>query len=89
MKIKPTWSQRRHYVGRCDCQTCAPYLEVSMKAKECSLMERCVEDGIGIGFHRAYKHNDNPTKEQLMTHIYDEVMNEISEWFTFEEFKNG
>ena len=92
MKINPSWSERRHYVGRCSCPSCFPYLEENfekdMKAKEYILIERCVEDGIARGMYRAYKHNDSPTEEQIKTEIQNEVMNEISEWFTFEEFKN-
>jgi len=44
----------------------------------------CVESGVARGIHRAYKHNDNPTAEQLEDKIVQAVMFEIGEWFKFD-----
>lgn len=49
------------------------------------LLQRCVEEGVMIGVNRAYKHTDNPTAEQLVDAIERAVMNEICEWFKFNE----
>lgn len=61
-----------------------------MKAKEYILVERCVEDGIMRGLNRAYKYSADeiPTREQIQRYVQECVLNEIAEWFVFEEIKN-
>lgn len=49
--------------------------------KTYDLLDRCVGDGIEIGYTRAHKHNDAPSKELIIQEIHREVMNEICEWF--------
>lgn len=53
--------------------------------KEYSVMSECVERGIRYGLHRAYKHVDNPSEEDIMQQIHAAVMTEISEYFSFSE----
>lgn len=55
-----------------------------MKPDIYKLIEKCVEDGVAYGIHRAYKHNDTPTPEQIQEKIQQGVMHEICEWFEFE-----
>ena len=55
-----------------------------MKPNAYRLIEMCVESGIAHGLHRAYKHNDNPTAEQIEEKIMQAVMHEICEWFVFD-----
>ena len=55
-----------------------------MKPDIYKLIEKCVEDGVAYGIHRAYKHNDNPTPEQIEDKVVPAVMHEICEWFKFE-----
>ena len=55
-----------------------------MKPDIYKLIEKCVEDGVAYGIHRAYKHNDTPTPEQIQEKIRDAVMVEICEWFKFD-----
>jgi len=45
------------------------------------LLERCVYDGIAMGYERAYKHNDYLDDDHIKECIHREVMNEICEWF--------
>jgi len=56
-----------------------------MKAREYQLLERCVEDGIARGFDRAHKHDDSPGEESIQESIKCEVMNEVCEWFDFDD----
>ena len=58
-----------------------------MKPDTYRLLERCVEDGVKSGLHRAYKHVDEPTDELICDKITQAIMNEISEWFCFEEIQ--
>jgi hypothetical protein len=38
---------------------------------------------------RAYKHNDAPSKADINEAIVREVLNELHEWFDFDETKEG
>jgi hypothetical protein len=56
-----------------------------MKAKEYNLIVQCVENGIMVGWNRAHKHDENPDPEAIRNAIEHAVMNEICEWFDFED----
>ena len=56
-----------------------------MKAKEYNLLVRCIEDGVSLGYNRAYKHDDVPDEEYIKQQIIDAVLNEVCEWFNFGE----
>ena len=57
---------------------------VCMKPKILPVLEMCIENGLTIGYRRAFKHNDNPTEEQIFGNIREAIVNELYEWFTFE-----
>ena len=38
-----------------------------------------VDNGIQLGFNRAYKHTDHPSKDLILSSIDDAVMSELSE----------
>jgi len=59
-----------------------------MKAKEYNLIAQCVETGITLGWNRAHKHSENPEPHHIREQIERAVMNEICEWFDFEEMKD-
>lgn len=56
-----------------------------MKAKEYELMLLAVEDGVSIGYSRAHKYTDDPSEQELKDHVQREVINQICEWFDFED----
>jgi len=56
-----------------------------MKAKEYNLIYKCVEDGIEYGWNRAHKHVEDPEPQNIKDAIHLAIMNELCEWFTFEE----
>ena len=58
-----------------------------MKPKSYNLLDKCVADGVSLGLNRAYKYDPNPTKEVIEREVCNSVMNEICEWFDFEELK--
>jgi len=61
-----------------------------MKAREYNLIAQCVENGVMLGWNRAHKHNENPDPDTIRDAIEVAVLNEICEWFDFdEETKNA
>jgi hypothetical protein len=62
----------------------------NMKAKEYNLIAQCVETGVMLGWNRAHKHDATPEDEAIRNAIEQAVLNEICEWFDFdEESKNA
>ena len=60
-----------------------------MKAKEYNLMLQCIETGVMLGWNRAHKHGDNPDPQHIRDQIEQAVVNEICEWFDFDEVKQN
>ena len=56
-----------------------------MKARDGMVLERCVETGIKLGLNRARKHQEAPTEAEVVEAIRRAVMDEVEEWFVFEE----
>ena len=56
-----------------------------MKAREYELMQLAVEDGVAIGYARAFKHTDEPSEHEMKDHLQREIINQICEWFDFED----
>lgn len=56
-----------------------------MKVKTYNLIRECIERGTSYGWNRAHKHVNDPTEDQIKNAIEDAIMNEICEWFTFED----
>jgi len=49
------------------------------------LLERCIEDGVHTGVHRSFKYADQPSREEIVAQVLHNVMNEIHEWFEFDQ----
>ena len=60
---------------------------IEMKPKFNLLLETCILNGVILGHTRAYKHNNNPSQTDINESIVNEVLNELHEWFDFEETK--
>ena len=58
-----------------------------MTPKFLQLLETCITDGVILGHKRAYKHNDAPSESDINQSIVNEVLNQINEWFDFDEAK--
>lgn len=56
-----------------------------MKARDSLVLERCVETGIRLGLNRARKHQEAWTEDELVHQIQRAIMEEVEEWFIFEE----
>jgi len=59
-----------------------------MKPKFHRLLEQCVEDGVYMGLQRAHVNGEGVSTDHIANHVILEVMNELSEWFDFEEGGN-
>jgi hypothetical protein len=59
-----------------------------MKPKEYQVLQMCIENGLAFGLNRAYKHTDEPTKDQILDAIEQALMEEIHQWFEFPEIDN-
>jgi len=46
---------------------------------------RAVEEGVAYGSRRAHKHNDTPDAETIEEQIISAVLNEVCEYFDFDE----
>ena len=56
-----------------------------MKPKFRVILEQAIEEGVRMGYRRAFKHIENPTEESICQHIEEQVMSSIYEYFTFDE----
>ena len=59
-----------------------------MKPNTYEIIQRCLEEGIEMGYNRAFKYLEGesfPSKEVLLDNIQAAVMNEICTYFKFEE----
>lgn len=57
--------------------------------KTYDLLCRCIEDGIAMGYNRAFKHDSRPSENIIKEHIHREVMNEIHQWFDIKDATAG
>lgn len=58
-----------------------------MKANEYRILADCVDNGITSGYARAHKYSETPEENEIKKQIYEAVMLEICEYFTFEDGK--
>jgi hypothetical protein len=60
---------------------------MSLKPKTYRILTEAVENGVKYGYHRSYKHTDDPDPEQMQDTIVTAVMNEIFEWFDIDNME--
>lgn len=49
------------------------------KVKIYPVLARCVEEGVGYGMHRAFKHTETPSHEAICEQVEQAVMNALCE----------
>lgn len=52
-----------------------------MKPKLIPVLEMCIQNGISLGYNRAYKHLAEPSEDAIKEKIEQAIMSEIYEWF--------
>ena len=55
-----------------------------MKPKFRVILEQAIEEGVLLGYRRAFKHNEEPSEEVICETIEECVMSAIYEYFTFD-----
>jgi hypothetical protein len=55
-----------------------------MRVNYRAIILECIEHGVARGFHRAYKHTENPSREAIIEQIEDCIMSEFVERFFFD-----
>jgi archaeosine-15-forming tRNA-guanine transglycosylase len=58
---------------------------MEMKPKFRVILEQAIEEGVRMGYRRAFKHVENPSEGAIIEHIEEQVMSSIYEYFTFDE----
>ena len=58
---------------------------MEMKPKFRVILEQAIEEGVRMGYRRAFKHVENPSEGTIIEHIEEQVMSSIYEYFTFNE----
>ncbi len=58
-----------------------------MRPNAHKLISDCIERGIARGYARAHKHSDDPGENVIKHEIEEAIMNEISDYFLFDEQK--
>lgn len=56
-----------------------------MKPKLRVILEMAIEEGVRRGYHRAFKHVENPSEGAIIEHVEEAVMSSIYEYFSFDE----
>jgi len=56
-----------------------------MKAKSYVILQRAVDEGFRRGWHRAHKHTEDPSEEQIENEVVGAIMGEICDVFTFDD----
>lgn len=66
-----------------------------MKVNDYEVLTDCIENGVNIGYRRAFKHTDateeeiNKYEQRIKESIYNEVLNEICNYFRFDFGRNN
>ncbi len=56
-----------------------------MKPKFRVILNQAIEEGVLLGYRRAFKHNEDPSEEVICETIEECVMIAVYEYFTFDE----
>ena len=59
-----------------------------MKPKFFPVLEMCIETGLARGRARAFKHNDNPSEQEIIDNMTKAILEDIFEWFDLEDEGN-
>ena len=56
-----------------------------MTPKIFPVLEMCIDNGVSLGYSRAFKHNDTPTEVSIKANIYRAIIEELDQWFDMHE----
>lgn len=55
-----------------------------MKAKTKELLARCIEEGAQHGYTQAHDHADQPTEDEILDAVVENILREVDTYFDFE-----
>lgn len=56
-----------------------------MKPRSYPILVQAIESGALYGYRSAFKHKENPDEADVVHSISNAILNEISEWFSFDD----
>lgn len=56
-----------------------------MKVKVQRVIEECLNSGINLGWNRAHKYGESPSKDFIKDSIHDCIMEHLYEYFLFDD----
>lgn len=56
-----------------------------MRVRAYDVLRRAIEEGVEYGWRRAHKHTDAPDTETIKDQIVTAILNEVSEYFDFDD----
>lgn len=56
-----------------------------MRVRAYDVLRRAIEEGVEYGWRRAHKHTDAPDTETIKDQIVIGILNEVSEYFDFDD----
>lgn len=59
-----------------------------MRLRAYDIVTRAVEEGVGFGITRAYKHSEAPTREALVDAVEQEVKANLCDVINFNDFED-
>ena len=62
-----------------------PKIAGGMRVRAYDVLRRAIEEGIEYGWRRAHKHTDTPDDEAIKEQILTGILNEVSEYFDFDD----
>lgn len=56
-----------------------------LRVRAYDVLRRAIEEGVEYGWRRAHKHTDTPDAEAIKDQIVTGILNEVCEYFDFDE----
>lgn len=53
------------------------------------LLARAIRAGLETGYNRAYRIDDEPTRQLLLEHLENAILANCEDWFTFDEERSA
>jgi hypothetical protein len=56
-----------------------------LKVRAYDVLRRAIEEGVEYGWRRAHKHTDAPDAEAIKDQVTTSILNEVCEYFDFDD----
>ena len=62
-----------------------PVVGGGMRVRAYDVLRRSIEEGVEYGWRRAHKHTDTPDAEAIKDQLVTAILNEVAEYFDFDD----